>query len=202
MKFEYKLNDVGWADTRIEINSQVCFHSVSYISNALGDLLEKFFLIIPGCVPADELCEEVSFDWHSEPGGIQWTLSQVNEEEIRVKIIGYPHIFEKDASAGTVEIDTVCNIFDFAQQLCGALDELLKIHGIVGYKQTWILYEFPLSDYLRLKDFLCSRQMTYNKVFIDGWREVYTSNLKEELEVLSSLLNSNPRQELRSLRPT
>lgn len=201
MKFEYELNDIGWADARIEINNQVCFLSVSYISNALGDLIGNFFSIIPGCVPDDELREEVSFDWHSEPGGIQWILGQVNEEEIRVKITGYPYIYEKDESAGTVEIDTICNIFDFAQQLCRALDEVLKTHGIVGYKQTWVLHEFPISDYLRLKDFLCSKKKAYNEVLIDGWREVYTSNLEEELKVLSSLLNSNPRQDLRKLRP-
>lgn len=41
MKFQYILNGSGWAKGFIEINSQSCEFNPSYLTNALGDLLDS-----------------------------------------------------------------------------------------------------------------------------------------------------------------
>ncbi|MEH6892348.1 hypothetical protein V7024_22320, partial [Bacillus sp. JJ864] len=60
-------------------------------------------------------------------------------------------------------------------------EQILLKYGIVGYHNSWIEHEFPLSSYLQLKHFLISKE----KLSEDCEKR----DLKQELQYLIQSLN-------------
>lgn len=151
MKFEYRLTGLGWADGLIELDERICYFTVSYLTNALADFLTSMLSIIPSCVPEDELRSQTTFEWYAEPSGTQWTIIRLNEGNIHIKIVSYSDIDHKQDP--TLEIDSHCSIIDFIGAVVKSLDLLIKTHGIVGFRECWYEHDFPLSSFLKLKNF-------------------------------------------------
>lgn len=51
------------------------------------------------------------------------------------------------------ELDETGSMLEFTRVLVQALDLLLKKHGLEGYKEKWVNYDFPMDKYLELKSF-------------------------------------------------
>jgi hypothetical protein len=185
MKFEYELNGSGWADVNIEINGQCEYFSVSYLSNALKDLVDGLVYLIPGGVPDDEVRNESSFKWHFEPAGAVITLKSIDKKILKINLKFIPDMFKKKDEEGEIILDEECNLDDFVEVVVKALDKIIKKCGIVGYRETWSDEEFPLSGYLKLKSYLISKKsILCNEVIEDGYREYYKSNLKNEIDLI------------------
>lgn len=156
LKFEYELSGLGWADGFIEIDKNICYFTTSYLTNALDDFLHALLYIIPNCVPDDVLKQQTIVEWYAEPGGIEWTLSRVNNRKIHIKIVSYSDMYDKQ-NPETV-INSTCRMIDFVEIVVKSLDTLIKTHGIVGYKDCWYKHDFPLSSLLKLKNFCMTRK--------------------------------------------
>jgi hypothetical protein len=80
MKFQYILNGSGWAEGFIEINSQRCEFNPSYLTNALGDLLDSLVeLLTYEPNPKIKKFNTVFFDWNEEPNGLEWVLTRLED---------------------------------------------------------------------------------------------------------------------------
>lgn len=150
MKFVYELSGSGWADGFIEIESNnVCF-TASYLTDALDDLLRCLISIIPECVPYPQNKTVLEFD--EEPAGTEWTFERIAKDTVSVKIVRYEDLALKESPV--LELDSICPLTDLAKAVLIALDILLEKHGVDGYKKRWVLHDFPMNLYLRLKNFL------------------------------------------------
>lgn len=150
MKFKYELSGAGWADGFIEVNTNIEYFSASYISDALHDMLKAIISILPGLVPFP--IQSTQFEMHEEPGGTVWTLNKMDTNHLNIKIDSYENLLQRKKLDGSYEES--CTISVFVRAVVTSLDLLLQQHGLDGYKEKWINYDFPLKEYLMLKDFL------------------------------------------------
>lgn len=152
LKFKYELCGIGWADAYIEINGSEEYFSVSYITDALRQLLEGVMSLLPECTPVDELKNEIEFKWHAEPGGDVWNIKSISYNQLQVRIESYRDLYEKIPLR--IEIDEVCNKMEFIRCVINEMDNIIKSYGFVGYRETWYNHDFPISAYLKLKNYL------------------------------------------------
>lgn len=184
MKFEYKLIEIGWAEVSLEINEQRFYCHASYISEPLIDLLEGLLSIIPGCVPDDELKTSATFKWQLEPAIGKWTLMLVDTNILKIEIETYE---DNTCIKKLRDFKATCNLLDFINEIIISLEQLLKDHGLVGYKNFWYSYDFPISSFLKLKYYLYNKK-SYPTVELKNIydSEYPKSNIEEELNFLLS----------------
>ncbi|MCY6369369.1 hypothetical protein [Clostridium ganghwense] len=185
MKFTYELLGVGWAEVNIEINGQKSYSSPSYLSDALGDLLNALLRIIPELDYYEGAPDNKEFVvWSEEPAETQWTLELVDLDKIRIKIECFE---DEDNDNGTIDIDEICNLNQFLSEVVKALDLLLEKHGFIGYKEMWYEYEFPIGAYLNLKYYLDNKSSFPMQEKIQDGEKYRKSLIKEELMILKKL---------------
>ncbi|MDP4107136.1 MAG: hypothetical protein Q8935_19550 [Bacillota bacterium] len=191
MKFQYILNGSGWAKGFIEINSQRCEFNPSYLTNALGDLLDSLVeLLIYEPNPKKKKFNTVFFDWNEEPNGLEWVLTRLEDEKVSLRIKSYDDIDSKKDEQGAVVVDTVCTLSDLLTEIIKEMDSLLTKHGIVGYPETWAAHDFPLSTYLKLKHFL-NLKTQFEVEYIPGEQKGYGGYHKSDLNFELSLLTGD-----------
>lgn len=180
MKFEYKLDGIGWADVNIEINSQEFAFTPSYCLDSLGDLVNGLVEIIQGLVSDDDLKKESTFEWSAEPAICRWRL-RTNGEELTIQI----NLYEDDVTERyETKINTTCPLKEFLNVLIQAMDKLLKTHGFIGYRDTWHQHDFPISGYLKLKSYLIAAVIPTTKNTNQIGIEMSYSDLGEEIKIL------------------
>ena len=121
-----------------------------------------------------------------EPGGDQWNFYRIDPENCQIRITSYENLFEH--SNPKLIVNEFCKTKDFLYLVLQVLDKLIKKHGIIGYKNTWINYEFPFSSYIKIKKYFTNDKiLSVELVEEQGRTEFYKSNLSEELAFIISI---------------
>jgi hypothetical protein len=152
MKFEYKLTGAGWAECRIELNSQKCNFTAGYLTNALGDLLQALLNINPFYTEEVYADYGSNFFWDAEPNGTELHLRYLGDDKMFIKATSFEDV--GDAENPIVELKTDCSYDKFLCEVINEVEQILNEYGIVGYKKMWIEHDFPLSTFLQLKYYL------------------------------------------------
>jgi hypothetical protein len=152
VKFTYELEGIGWASAYIEINNITNYFSVSYLTDALKALLEGIMSLLPECVSQDELKNHITFEWHAEPGGSLWSITALNKDQLQITIESYEDLDNK--LGRKITLDEKCNKIEFINCIIEEASNILKQYGFVGYRETWYEHDFPISSYLKLKNYL------------------------------------------------
>jgi hypothetical protein len=185
LNFTYELEELGWANVNIEINGQKSYSSPSYLSDALGDLLNALLRIIPQLDYYEGRPDNKEFIvWSEEPAETHWTLELVDLDKIRIKI---EHFEDENNDNGNIDIDEICNLNQFLSKVVKALDLLLEKHGFVGYKEMWFEHEFPIGAYLTLKYYLDNKSNFPIQEKIQDGEKYRKSLIKKELMILKNL---------------
>jgi hypothetical protein len=159
MQLLYTLWGSGWAKATVRQGRRQSTFLVSYATDALGDLVRAALDLLiedpevmvtheDGRSAAEPLSRIVT--WEDEPGLWEWELTLVPPAMLRVRLTEYPGMREEKGD-GTVVLDQRTRTRDFARQVFVIADRVLRIHGIVGYRRTWIDHEFPLGAMLMLR---------------------------------------------------
>lgn len=184
MKFSYEIKDIGWADAYIELNHKIVYFSVSYLTNSLKDLLEGIMSLLPECMPEDEVKNHVKFEWHAEPGGVLWNIEIEDKDQLHIVIESYSDLNQK--ADGKIALDEKYNKIEFIKCILDEMNNIIRTHGLVGYRETWYEHDFPISAYLKLKNYLITGKK-YQLDYIERHpgNEYSKSELKEELILLN-----------------
>lgn len=182
MKFEYRLSGLGWADGVVEVDSRKCYFTTSYLTDALNDLLKAIISITPSCVPFDELRLESAFQFYAEPSGTEWVLKRVNDDLIFVQIVSFSDIDHKMEPVREMEFEMP--FIDFVGSVVKELDLLIKTHGLVGFRECWYEHDFPLTSFLKLKNYY----ITQEKYEVNDYEEKGCSLIKTAFEKDAHLL--------------
>lgn len=186
MQFKYSLAGAGWAEGFIEINSQKCVFSPSYLTDAFGDLLRSLIDLLNG--EKSEI-----FLWDEEPRGLKWKLTLQDNKTLYLTITEYMDTAENiDEEEGVIVVNTTCSFHGFIKMVIKEAEQILLKYGIVGYHESWIEHEFPLSSYLQLKYFLVSKEKSLQQIIpkhVELSEDCKKSNLKQELQYLIQSLD-------------
>ncbi|MCC7037934.1 MAG: hypothetical protein IT560_11595 [Alphaproteobacteria bacterium] len=144
MNIDYKLTGLGWAECAIEINRTQCTTTASYLSDCLKYFIDATCSILKGN-------DESRFSFDEEPGEYRWILHSLSENTVKITIIAFAELWGEMAdSDGTVIFQAETSKHSFATELKAALDRLLVLHGVEGYKEKWNEHEFPIISYQEL----------------------------------------------------
>ncbi|MCQ4088407.1 hypothetical protein [Saccharibacillus sp. JS10] len=186
MEFSYKLNSIGWADVHLKIGKSEIYMSPSYLSEPLIDLVRSIEILLPECTPEDEVKKSIEFEWDSEPAIHNWKIERKSEEQIQIVITYYEDGIKKNS--GQVEFQEVCDLNMFIFKIVNILEDLLKNHGLVGYRKQWYAQDFPISSYLQLK-YVLTHQAEFPLTTINPneWNQRIDSKLTEELRLINQV---------------
>ena len=146
VKIAYRLDDAGWADCDVAIGSSTTTVEASYIGDALRDLVQATLAVVEGSPYAVAR-------FLDEPGECRFVL-EPQGDQIRVRILEFPETFsEEPDGAGTVRLDAICALREFAEVILTATRAVLDTHGLQSYKEKW-RHQFPWDAVHRLDNAL------------------------------------------------
>lgn len=187
MKFKYYFSGIGWATCIVEVNEQKLEFTASYLTDCLDDFLRSLMHLNSYCVPKDEVRTKTECEWEGEPEKIDWTFELKENNILKIKADYYQDEFSKD-NAKTL-IKTEYQYDDFLMVVLKEIDALIKRHGLIGYREEWCDFDFPLTTFLKLKQYIVHKKY-YPIQQIQGEFDTETrSNLKYDLELLLQEIN-------------
>ena len=82
MELIYDLEGAGWAGARISDGSRHCYFSVSYLSDALGDMAKAAVMLLHGS-------REESFSLQDEPGEHRFILIRGDSDSLTIRVLRF-----------------------------------------------------------------------------------------------------------------
>lgn len=150
MEFSYRLTGTGWSEARIADAEGSAVLSASYLSDALGNLLEALGLLLEGA-------EEASCSWDEEPGEYRWLFLR-NGEEVSLRILVFDDQFPpQPEERGRVVFETRQPLSTLASTVADAAASVLAEHGEDGYKEKWVDDPFPTGHLSMIRERLAAR---------------------------------------------
>jgi hypothetical protein len=151
VEFHYELTGTGWSECRVAIGDTWCQVTASYLSDALGDLagVVEDVLRWPG-VDARVVFVE-------EPGEYRWRFVASGNDGVRVKVIEFPDWGATADEAGRVILDAECGRQAIGKAVAAELRRLLAVHGLDGYREKWVNYDFPSARLAAIEELLAGR---------------------------------------------
>ena len=141
MELLYDLEGAGWAGARIADGSHHRDFSVSYLSDALGDMAKAAALLLNGS-------REETFFFQDEPGEHRFILSRGDADSLTICVLWFECSFcGRSERFGEEVFRCECTVLDFVGQVFANLHSILAERGLDGYKQAWRNHEFPVRAY-------------------------------------------------------
>lgn len=166
LKFNYKIIGTGWAICELQTANETFTFRASYLSDALGDLLNAL-LSLNSDMNTEFYGNETNFSWYQEPGLTEWHIKafdiKSNEENLHFKINQYVDDTEKGDPETTSAF--ACNYDELVYSVVESLDRLMQKFGLVGYRAIWVDSDFPVVTYLKLKHYAIHKSAF---PFVDG----------------------------------
>jgi hypothetical protein len=163
MDFTYELVGPGWARAEIRHGNQIARLTVSYLSNALSDLLDGVQRVLGGA-------EVAEFVWWEEPGEYRWrfetidgvtVLSITSTSDIRREEHwnddGWDIDLAEEGGPDVVEFRAECDMAELAGAIVVAARSLIAKDGEAGYLHRWIEHPFPMSKVNAVEAILSKR---------------------------------------------
>ncbi len=144
MKVEYELKGAGWALATIVTKTEEISVTVSYICDSLAELANAAFGLGTGANKAVVV-------FMDEPGEHQLILEKTDAETAQATLCWYDDS-RKPVQEETL-LETTVKIKRFQHDVLFLMDNLLREHGLAGYKEKWHK-DFPVWSYERLKNLL------------------------------------------------
>ncbi|WP_407270278.1 hypothetical protein [Radiobacillus sp. PE A8.2] len=187
MEFIFELDGLGWAHSKVEVNNQEMEFVASYSGDCLGDFLEALVMLNPLCFLRDKkdmVMNRTFCEWDGEPDGIVWSFELTTNNSLYIVAVAYDDIYEKENAQ--LIIKTECPYDVFVRTVLVEIDRLIKRQGVIGYREQWGSFDFPLSSFLKLKHYILSKQ-TYP---VEGSpRKELRSNLITDLDLFLKEIN-------------
>ena len=120
--------------------------SVSYLSDALRDLLDACWGLAQGAVETTVVMQEEPSEW-------LWTLKRSGEAAmIDVRVLDGSH------SKGRAVVHATTSVLDLAAQVSNEAERLLAEFGEDGYRALWVSDPFPMDSYRRLAEWVANAE--------------------------------------------
>ena len=163
MELIYQLAGAGWADARISAGGRHRNMTVSYLSDALGDMARSALHLLRGS-------REVSFAFEDEPGEHRWILTRGTMDSLRIRILWFEDTFSRSSPDQGAEVFSCdCAVLDFVGQVSAVLQNIVTDDGIEGYKRRWQNHDFPTDTFNEIQRLLtpqshCSPRPIKNRI--------------------------------------
>jgi len=160
MEFTYRLTGKGWAEARIADESGWAAMTASYLSDALGDLLEAVGLLLEGASKA-------RCSWEEEPGEYRWIFVRADGNDVNLKILAFDDMYAQPAALpgvaqfspqpdehGELRFSTTQPLGVLARAIADGAAAALAEYGEAGYLAQWVEAPFPTAHLAMIREHL------------------------------------------------
>lgn len=197
MKIEWEIQEAGWLDLIIEINGTYYFYNYRWTYDVLGEISNILVNLIP--LYEDSFNRKSCFLADSEPIIDLWEFQKkddilfiditsfkgvdLNNIVIEKNLFKNYNINKNLLRAHILEEQKIQIEFNlFVKEMVCSFDSLLKKYGIVGYRENMVRFEFPLSFYLILKNYISTKRKFDLKEIPAGEKQI-SSALASDLQL-------------------
>jgi len=147
VEFQYSLTGSGWAEARVKSGSASAHLRVSYLSDALGDLLLALLDLRWGAPAA-------RCSWEEEPGEWRWLFATYGDR-LEVRILGFKDMYDHEPDSAGREVFAAHEpADDVIKAVAGAARQLLDEMGADEYHRRWVEHPFPTETLVALEETL------------------------------------------------
>jgi hypothetical protein len=132
VSFSYQLIGKGWSRARLTLDEDSVEMKASYLSDALGDLLEALIRLQYGARTA-------RVSWDEEPGEFRWLLTR-HGKGIAVRVLWFEDDWDE---VGTERLRGRADLDAFIHAIALEAYAVLAEYGEQGYREHWIEHPFP-----------------------------------------------------------
>jgi len=202
MDIHYELHESNWAEGTIKLGSKEAFFEISGYRDPLGDfsgqilyLIERFgkkkdvydFSNNHILLEKDNIAEVT---WSGDTRGHRWFLELNDDLTIRVRFETYKDYYYPETIEDKKTLQYTLPLQDFLAAVVKMMDEVLAKYGFIGYKYFWGDFEFPISNYLRLKNMMETKRVEKLAAGLEQRTQETSSqisDLKAELQLLNQI---------------
>jgi hypothetical protein len=142
VEFSYRLTGSGWAEARIADEQAWVTLPASYLSDALGVLLEAVGVLLEG--GAESRCS-----WEEEPGEYRW-IFQRRDDSIHLRVLAFrDQMAEEPDDQGALVFETTQPLREIAGAIADGAEAVLTEYGEAEYLRRWVEHPFP-ADHLAM----------------------------------------------------
>jgi hypothetical protein len=142
-EFDYRLVGTGWAKAHIADDNGEVFVTASYLSDALGGLIDAVASVLEGA-------PEARTSWDEEPGEYRWILTRA-ADDVDVRVLAFPELWgSRPDEEGEELFRSRQSAVGLASAVLSAAQRVLDEHGEDGYQQQWLEHPFPTATFDRL----------------------------------------------------
>jgi hypothetical protein len=143
VRIDYRLEGDGWAKAVVVAGNLKVEMRVSYVTDALGDLMRAVTSVSEGQ-------PEARLTWAREPDWYRWRLDR-RGENVEFSIWRYDDEPDPlDAQDGVLMLSAETTVEGISSAVSAAAHAVLDQHGVAGYKELWSTTPFPLDELVRL----------------------------------------------------
>ena len=165
LQMRFQLREAGWADAWISVGGPEFHFWPGYLTHALGELSHAAVRLLDPAEPRLPLEGDVpEIRWEGEPQRLRWELHRLEPGLVDVHVFYTRNAYDWDPDLGRLAVSeelvlrTQVSPAGFGAVVLAQLEQVLRKHGLLGYRECWIDSEFPLSDYLKLHGLLSDAQ--------------------------------------------
>lgn len=202
MKIKWEIQEAGWLNLIMELNRTYYFYNYSWTYDILGEISNILVNLIP--LYEDSFNKKFCFLADSEPVIDLWEFKRKKDilfiditsfKEINLdNMVMQKNLFENyDINKSLfkthiLEEQKIQVEFDlFVKEMVFSFDLLLRKYGIVGYRENMVNFEFPLSFYLILKNYILTKRKFDLKEIPAGEEQLspaLASDLQSEINLI------------------
>jgi hypothetical protein len=138
-EFNYKLVGSDWSEARVGDEHAHANLTASYLSDALGNLLEAVALVTEGVAEARR-----SFD--EEPGEYRWILRRVGDDVVLTVLAFDEQWGNEPDSEGKIFFRSRQPVLQVGRKLLSEAQRLLDDLGPDLYARQWVDHPFPQAQ--------------------------------------------------------
>ncbi|MDQ2853044.1 MAG: hypothetical protein M3Y49_20355 [Actinomycetota bacterium] len=140
MRFEYRLTGAGWAQGVVSDGSASVTLTASYLSDALGDLLDAVTELLSGAT-------EVRCSWWQEPGESRWIFRE-SRGASSLQVLQFEETWPDllPDFKGDVVFEASCTALQMVTAIVDASQAVLDEHGVDAYLRNWVMHAFPFEQ--------------------------------------------------------
>jgi hypothetical protein len=162
VEFSYRLTGTGWAEARLADQDSSAGMKVSYVGDALGQLLEAVGRLLEGA-------PEARLSWDEEPGEYRWIFqatrnppaavgdgelaSDPRGTEVHLRVLSFENIHRREPDAhGALLFETRQLLATVATAIAQGAQAVLDEYGEEEYLLRWIWHPFPAGQLTRIRE--------------------------------------------------
>jgi hypothetical protein len=145
VEFSYRLTGTGWAEALVSDGCASAAITASYLTDALGVLLEAVGSMLDGA-------GEARCSWEEEPGEYRWLFERTGEG-VRLRILTFSDMYPPQPDdQGTLVFESRRSMREIAYAVADAAQALLDELGEDEYLRLWVEHPFPTGHLTRVRE--------------------------------------------------